>query len=69
MGGISATTLVVMVILLMVFLYCLRRLKYSNKQESMAIQDNDNEKTALLEGSESYCVSSDDIIDCDFVGV
>ena len=63
-GGILATTLVVIVILVMVFIYCLKKQKYSKKQESMTIQDNNNEKTALLEGSELYCISSGDRIGC-----
>ena len=63
-SGILATTLVVIVISVMVFIYCLKKQKYSKKQESMTIQDNDNEKTALLEGSELYCISSGDKIGC-----
>ena len=35
-------------------LYCFKRLKYSKKQESMTIQNNNDEKTALLQGSEPY---------------
>ena len=62
--GISATTLVVIVISVMVFIYILKKQKYSKKQESMTIQDNDNEKTALLEGIELYCISSGDKIGC-----
>ena len=63
-GGISATALVVIVISVMVFIYCLKKQKYSKKRESMTIQDNNNEKTALLEESELYCISSGDKIAC-----